>query len=62
MKSPIRSALLLVSIVAVYIGFRFVTQAGQGLNAIQNDGYAGVGGVLILLGGLVTGWMTAHKK
>lgn len=50
------------SLVVIYYGFRFVTQAGQGLDAIQNDGYAGVGGVMILAGGVMIGMLMTRKN
>lgn len=53
--------LLVLALVIGYVGFRFVTQAGQGF-AIQNDGYAGTGGVMILLSGLIIGLLVQRTK
>lgn len=58
----LRTIITLAAFVSVYFGFRFVTQAGQGLGVIQNDGYAGSGGVLILLGGIAIGYLAKQKK
>jgi hypothetical protein len=62
MKKYLRTIATILAIVTIYIGFRFVTQAGQGLGVIQNDGYAGTGGVLILLGGIAIGWLATDRK
>lgn len=58
MKAPsyIKS-LLAVAVILLYYGFRFVTQAGQGLNAVQNDGYGGTGGVMLLVSGCIVGYI-----
>lgn len=50
------------ALAVLYLGFRLVTQAGQGLDAVQNDGYAGTGGVLILLSGITIGWLAGVGK
>jgi hypothetical protein len=62
MKKYLRTIAAILAIITIYIGFRFVTQAGQGLGVIQNDGYAGTGGVLILLGGIAIGWLATDRK
>jgi len=50
-----------LAVVVGYFGFRYVTQANQGLDAIQNDGYAGTGGVMILLSGVLLGlWLSTR--
>lgn len=61
-KTVARNTIAFVAGVAVYYGFRFVTQAGQGLDVIQNDGYGGSGGVLILVGGFILGYLVQKKK
>jgi hypothetical protein len=61
-KKLFKSCLTLASLVAIVIGFRFVTQAGQGLGVIQNDGYGASGGVLILLGGIAIGYLAKTKR
>lgn len=58
----IRLALLVIALVVGYYGFRFVTQAGQGLDAIQNDGYGGTGGFMILVSGFIIGVLVERKK
>lgn len=50
-----REIVTVVTIIIIYIGFRLVTQAGQGLDIVQNDGYAGTGGFVILVGGFLLG-------
>ncbi len=45
-----------VFLAAIFTGFMLTTQAGQGLDAIQNDGYAGSGSVLIALGSAGLAW------
>lgn len=63
MKSEnLRMVLGLAAIVVIFIGFRFVTQAGQGLGVVQNDGYAGSGGLMILGGGIILGWLIRGRK
>jgi drug/metabolite transporter (DMT)-like permease len=44
-----------IAVLLGVFGFIFVTQAGQGLNVPQNDGYAVTGGVMLLLAGLIEG-------
>lgn len=51
----VRSILFIAALALGYFGFRFVTQAGQGLDAVQNDGYGATGGVMILLAGIIVG-------
>ncbi len=46
---------VLAALILIVIGFRLAAQVGQGLDAIQNDGYAGSGGLLILAGGVLVG-------
>ena len=62
MGQTFKRVLALAAIIAIIIGFRFVTQAGQGLGVVQNDGYAGSGGVLILLGGIAIGYLAKSKR
>jgi hypothetical protein len=64
MKKLFQNPLIcLVAIVLIVTGFKWVTQAGQGLQAIQNDGYAGSGGTLILVGGILFGlWLSSKGK
>jgi uncharacterized membrane protein len=57
-----RYALLFIALVACYFGFTFVTQAGQGLNAVQNDGYGGTGGLLLLTSGFIFGLLVERNK
>lgn len=49
-----RNILALCGLILAYVGFRFVTQAGQSGVVIQNDGYAVTGGILIFAGGMLT--------
>jgi hypothetical protein len=61
-KKGIRYVTTIVAGVMIYFGFRFVTQAGQGLGVVQNDGYGGSGGVLILIGGLIIGYLCNKRE
>lgn len=62
MKNLVKSPVVpILALIIVYVGFRWVTQAGQGF-AAQNDGYAVSGGLFILLGGMVIGTWAALKK
>ncbi|MES2971631.1 MAG: hypothetical protein V4702_04885 [Patescibacteria group bacterium] len=61
-NSTVRSILLIAALALIFIGFRFVTQAGQGLDAVQNDGYGGTGGFMILAGGYLLGYLTKKEK
>lgn len=51
----LRIILLVIAIALAYVGFRLASQAGQPGVVIQNDGYAGSGGALILAGGFLIG-------
>jgi len=63
MKRPLHPIAAVVALVLVYVGFRWVTQAGQGLDAVQNDGYGGTGGLFILVGGVLFGmWLATRNK
>lgn len=55
----IRLIVLVLAFVALYFGFRFVTQSGlTGVEgSTQNDGYAVSGGLLILVAGMKFGWL-----
>lgn len=55
-------ALTVVSFILGVYGFRWVTQAGQGINVVQNDGYGATGGVFILAAGLILGWALAKRQ
>lgn len=57
-----RRLLLIGALVAGYIGLRFVTQAGQGLDAVQNDGYGGTGGIMLIVSGFVLGVLFATQE
>ncbi len=61
-NKAIRTIMFLIAIVVGYIGFRFVTQAGQGLDAVQNDGYGGTGGFMILISGFILGVLSVNKS
>lgn len=50
----------IASAIIVYIGFLLVTQSGQDMAMPQNDGYAGTGGMLILLGGIIFGTTVSY--
>ena len=50
-----RIVLALIAFVLGYYGFRFVTQAGQGIGTFQNDGYGATGGIMILISGFTLG-------
>lgn len=56
-----RWVMIIAMLILGYIGFSYVTQAGQGLNVIQNDGYAGAGGVLIFVSGVIFGLLLEVK-
>jgi len=45
----------IVVILLIWQGMRFVTQAGQGMDMPQNDGYAVAGAALILVAGILIG-------
>lgn len=63
MKSgPLRTVLSITALILGYYGFRFVTQAGQGLGVVQNDGYGGTGGLMILAAGFLLGLVTVTSK
>jgi uncharacterized membrane protein (DUF485 family) len=54
------SKIRLISVIAVLLvvfGFRFVAQVGQGLNTPQNDGYGVAGGIMLVLAGLIVGYI-----
>jgi len=42
-------------ILLLWFGMRYVTQAGQGMDMPQNDGYAVAGAALILIAGIIIG-------
>jgi hypothetical protein len=46
----------IAGIIAIFIGFRLATQAGQDMGLPQNDGYAMSGGLVILVGGIIIGY------
>ena len=62
MNARYRTLLALLSAVILVIGFRLVTQAGQPWPLIQNDGYAVSGGLVILLSGMIIGWLFAKRE
>ena len=62
MNSTVRSFLFILAAILIFIGFRFVTQAGQGLGVVQNDGYGGTGGIMILAGSFLAGYLVAKKE
>lgn len=43
-------------------GFRFVTQMGQGVGVVQNDGYGATGGIMLLVAGLILGYSSTISK
>lgn len=53
---------ILVAAILAFVGFRFVTQAGQPLPIIQNDGYAVVGGVMIFSSGMLVSRAIWEKR
>lgn len=57
-----RTFLALLSAVILIVGFRLVTQAGQPWPLVQNDGYAVSGGLVILLSGMIIGWLFAKRE
>ena len=58
MKATFKIRLVgVIAVLLVVFGFRFVTQAGQGLNVPQNDGYGATGGVMLIVGGLIEGYI-----
>jgi hypothetical protein len=61
MNSKLVSFVQLLSVIVIVVGFRFITQAGQGVGVVQNDGYAGSGGALILLGGVTYGYLSGRS-
>lgn len=61
MNKASRNFAFIIAVVLVYIGFRFVTQAGQMGGLMQNDGYAGTGGIMILAGGVMLGLLIDIK-
>ena len=56
------TALIVLAFILSVYGFRWVTQAGQGINVVQNDGYGATGGVFILAAGLIFGWALAKRQ
>lgn len=63
MNKRLRLALALLAVAAVVEGFRLATQAGISGEPgfIQNDGYAMSGGLLILAGGLILGYLSVKR-
>ena len=61
-KETLRTWLVVLSVIVIIIGVRLTTQAGHGLDALQNDGYAGSGSFLIFIGGLAIGWVAGSSK
>jgi hypothetical protein len=61
-KETIRTLAAILATGLIIVGFRLAAQAGQGLDALQNDGYAGSGGFLILVGGVIVGWLMSTAK
>lgn len=54
---------IIIAAIVIYFGFRFVTQAGMAFMMPQNDGYAMIGGLMILAGGVLTGmWVSNTRK
>jgi hypothetical protein len=53
---------VIVAVTMIYYGFKLATQAGQPWPVFQNDGYAGSGGVMILIGGILLGWLIGKQK
>lgn len=62
MNKYIRLILWIAASLIGYIGFRFVTQAGQGLGVVQNDGYGAIGGIMLLLSGILFGLLYERKN
>ncbi len=56
------ATLIILAIILGVYGFRWVTQAGQGLDVVQNDGYGATGGVFILIAGMIVGWAWAKRE
>ena len=61
MSSRNASFIQLLAAVVAFIGFRLACQVGQEGVVIQSDGYAVSGGLLILLGGLIFGYVSARS-
>lgn len=62
MQSKLQTVPTLIAVVIIIVGFRLVTQAGQPWPLMQNDGYAVSGGLAILLGGIIIGWLLAKRE
>jgi len=64
MLALLRVVRLAVVAAVIVEGFRLVTQSGLTgfAGSIQNDGYAMSGGCLILLGGVVAGYLAAKEQ
>ena len=60
--STLHKLIILGAFVGIIYGFVLVTQAGQGVGVVQNDGYAATGGTLLLLSGLVLGYESTRIK
>lgn len=60
----LRSIAVLLIILALIEGFRLVTQAGLpgAAGTVQNDGYAAVGGIVIFVAGVATGYLSEKFK
>jgi len=57
MNRKIQKLIWILNIIFAYYGLRFVTQAGQGLGVVQNDGYGATGGFMLLGSGIIFGWL-----
>ncbi len=53
---------IVVAVIVALVGLRFVTQAGQGISVIQNDGYAVVGGFMLFSSGMLIGRVIWEKR
>jgi hypothetical protein len=57
-----RRVLIFALLVVAYYGFSFVTQSGQTGVVIQNDGYAGTGGFMLIASGFLLGLLVERPK
>lgn len=61
-ENKMYTALSFGLIAFAYFGFRLVTQAGQSGVVVQNDGYAMVGGTMILVAGILLGYIYGKRR
>ncbi len=46
----------------IFRGLQYVAQSGQGMSAVQNDGYTVSGGIMLLIAGILIGYDSGRRK